>query len=193
MYHAGACQPRRRAILYANRQVLRCVPENDPRYRYVLEVGLEVAPHLGPRLCVILKNPSRASAFRSDPTVGKVEAWARRHGFVVVTYVNLFAVRATIPSHLNALSYAESVGAENNAHILDAATLAHMVIAGWGNPNGISPATYQQRVDEVLRLLAQRTLHIVGSLTRRGYPRHGLLWNGDPAPTEWHTPVSLQQ
>ena len=55
-------------------------------YRYLLRVALsplapEPIPHR--RLTVIQKNPSLANAQRSDPTAGKVEAWARRSGFAV--------------------------------------------------------------------------------------------------------------
>jgi hypothetical protein len=161
------------------RRVLRCEPDGGP-YRYLLEVQLADDPSAG-RLAVMLKNPSTASAARSDPTVGKVEAWARRYGFGAVTYANLFALRATRPAVLNAHSYAHAVGAANDRAILEAAVRADLVVVAWGNPNGIAPEWYSRRVGEVLALLGGRGLHVVGPLTRLGYPRHGLRWNSAAA------------
>lgn len=159
------------------RRVLRCVPSQFGPYRYVLEVALREDD--APKLMVVMKNPSTASEERSDPTIGKVEAWARRHGYGSIMCVNLFAARTTDPHQLNNQPYSTMVGPENDRHILDAAAAADVVVAGWGNPNGIAPHMYDQRIGEVLRLLAGYMLHVVGPLTRDGYPRHGRLWNSD--------------
>ena len=180
----------------ANRQVLRCVPENDPQYRYVLEVRLDAVPHADRRLCVIQKNPSHASAFRSDATVGKVEAWARRqqqHHIAVITYINLFARRASVAATLNGYAYDDCVGLENNDHIKDAAKQADLLVAAWGNPNGYERDPYDCRVAEVVRLLAGYDLYRVGPLTQRGYPRHGRLWNGDPELAMWRSRHHIPQ
>ncbi len=101
------------------REVRRCIPARYGRYRYLLDIALAEAP--GPRLAVVLKNPSTASAERSDPTIGKAEAWARRRGFASLSVVNLFAWRSPHPENLNALSYRKIVGPENDRHILAAA------------------------------------------------------------------------
>jgi hypothetical protein len=130
-------------------------------------------------LTVILKNPSTAGAARSDPTVGKVEAWARGHGFGVVTYVNLFALRSPYPGALNGVSYEDAVGLHNDMTLARALAEPGTVVAAWGNPNGIDPARYRRRVDEVWALLAAHLstpLYTVGPLTQQGYPRHGLQW-----------------
>jgi hypothetical protein len=160
------------------REVRRCVPARLGRYRYLLEIALAEAP--GPRLAVVLKNPSTASAERSDPTIGKAEAWARRRGFASLSVVNLFAYRSPHPKKLNAPSYRKTVGPENDRHILAAATGAELVVAGWGNPNGIDPEKYERRIEEVLALLRPFPLYGVGEPTRAGHPRHALLWNGNP-------------
>lgn len=161
---------------HPRRRVIRCEPEDDARYRYVLEVALREGE--GPRLAAVLKNPSRASAWRSDPTIGKLEAWARRHGFARVVCVNLFAYRATTPAGLNGHPYAVIVGPENDAAIRAAVDGADLVAVGWGNPNGIAPEVYDRRMAEVLELLRSSRPHCVGGPTRAGYPRHALLWNG---------------
>jgi hypothetical protein len=162
------------------RQVVRCVPETYGTHRYLLEVKLSDRPALNPRLAVILKNPSTASAVKSDPTIGKVEAWARRRNFASLLYVNLFAVRSTQPAPLNDWDYAYTVGPENDYYIREAAAQADTVVVAWGNSNGIDPRRYDRRIREVLALLAGYRLQVVGQPTRRGYPRHGLLWNNEP-------------
>lgn len=154
----------------------QCVPADSGSCRYRLEVALGGS---GPRLAAIMKNPSTAGIERSDATIGKVEAWAARRGYGSLVVVNLFARRATHPCDLNLESYAAVVGAENDRHILDAAVDVDVIVAAWGNPNGIALHRYDRRIREVHALLGARSLHIVGPLTRAGYPRHGLLWNGD--------------
>jgi hypothetical protein len=154
------------------RQIVRCEPERFGKYRYVLEVRWGE----GERLAVILKNPSTASAERSDPTVGKVEAWARRHGYGTLTIVNLFALRSTDPVELNRHPYAVAVGPENDRYIREAIDDADTIIAAWGNPNGIERERYDRRIAEVLIILKSRPTTI-GPLTKLGYPRHGLMWN----------------
>lgn len=175
------------------RHVLSCEPAQATQYRYLLSVQVGV----GPALTVILKNPSRADATRRDPTVGKVEAWAKRQGFGAVTYLNLFAYRSPDPAALNLIPYAEAVGPENDATIHHVLCTAQVVAVGWGNPNGINPLRYQQRIDEVLSLLRQhwrQPIAIVGALTQAGHPRHGLHWQSTLPLTTWqaalHPPYS---
>jgi hypothetical protein len=164
---------------------VRCVPAALEPYRYLLEIALAPGPSPGPRLTVIMKNPSTASETRSDPTIGKVEAWARRRGFGTLAVVNLFALRTPFPAALNAPPYAASVGPGNDVHIRACAACAEVVVAGWGNPNGIRPDKYERRIAEVLRLLNAARLSVVGPLTRQGHPRHGLVWNGSLQLIDW--------
>jgi hypothetical protein len=172
------------------RQVVRCVPETYGTHRYLLEVKLSDCPALNPRLAVILKNPSTASAVKSDPTIGKVEAWARRRNFASLLYVNLFAVRSTQPAPLNDWDYAYTVGPENDYYIREAAAQADTVVLAWGNSNGIDPRRYDRRIREVLALLADYRLQVVGQPTRLGYPRHGLLWNNQPELSDFRPKLS---
>jgi hypothetical protein len=170
------------STLNHHRRVIRCLPKDSTHYRCWLEVKLA---ERGPALAVILKNPSTADAGRSDPTLGKVEAWARRQGFGAAIIVNLFARRSTEPAGLNRYRYAAAVGPENDAFIRKAARSAETVIAAWGNPNGIEREMYDQRVGEVMRLLRGRELGAVGGLTKRGYPRHGLRWSNAESSCRW--------
>ena len=156
----------------------RCLPGGG-KYRYLLEVAL--SERGGPRLLVIGKNPSTASASRSDPTLGKIEAWARRAGFGGLALVNLFALRSPYPRALNSVSYEEAVGRENDAHIRRAARRADVILAAWGNPNGVDEARYARRIGEVMALLRGKEVNTVG-LTKKGHPRHGLGWGTETAP-----------
>jgi hypothetical protein len=160
-------------------------PAAYERYRYVLELRVRDA-QTARCLAVVMKNPSTASAERLDPTIGKAQAWARRHDFGVVSVVNLFALRATHPQALNTYPYEMIVGPENDQHICEVAARADVVAVGWGNPNGLVPDRYARRIAETLALLAPYPLHIVGPLTRLGHPRHGLRWNGETELTRWN-------
>jgi hypothetical protein len=161
-----------------NREVLTCLLPPPGIYRYLLRVQIGA----GPTLAVIQKNPSLADAERRDPTVGKVEAWARRQGFGTVNYLNLFAYRSPDPTCLNELAYAVAVGPDNDSTLCQVISANPTLVLGWGNPNGIDPARYRQRIAEVLALLRTHTyrpLYHVGALTRANHPRHGLHWNHD--------------
>ena len=169
------------------REVTRCAPWAYGRYRYFLEV--RIADDLGRTLTVVLKNPSTASAERSDPTVGKVEAWARKNNFGRIRYVNLFALRSPYPKELNAHPYQVMVGRENNAWIRKSIDGADVVLAAWGNPNGVEPENYERRIAEVSQLLKGTCIRTLGSPTKLGYPRHGLMWNGNLELREWSPDV----
>jgi hypothetical protein len=171
------------------RQCVECIPPDPLHYRYQLRIALGV----GPTLTVVLKNPSLADARRSDPTAGKVEAWAHRNGFGGVTYLNLFAYRSPHPAVLNQLAYAEAIGPENDTILAAACAETEWLVAAWGNPNGIDPGRYAQRVAEVKALIRNvnpRPWHVVGGWTRAGQPRHGLQWNGDAQLLVWQPSCS---
>ena len=174
-----------------SRRVVECVPWQAVRYRYLLYISFDLdragAPASGPILTVIQKNPSLADAARSDPTAGKVEAWACRHAFAAVIYVNLFALRSPDPHAVNSVPLAEAVGPENAAALGRACAAADVVVAAWGNPNGIHEVRYAARVAEVLDWLEREAypLHRVGDLTRREYPRHGLRWHAGALLHRW--------
>ncbi len=167
------------------RELTECAPRKYGRYRYFLEV--RISENRPRTLAVVLKNPSTASADRSDPTVGKVEAWARKNRFGHIRYVNLFALRSPYPEELNARPYRVMVGRENDTWIKESLKGADLVLAAWGNPNGIDPQKYESRIAEVLLLLEGVRVCVLGPPTKLGYPRHGLMWNGELELSEWST------
>jgi hypothetical protein len=102
-----------------------------PDYRYRLALARTWGPQ-APMVCVML-NPSTASAVEDDPTIRRVQRFARREGCgggIVV--VNLFAFRSTDPRALD--SCPDPVGADNDAVIAAvlAANPAGPVVAAWG-------------------------------------------------------------
>ena len=178
------------------RRVIECLADPLEHYRYRLCV--ELAPRdtqPGAHLVVILKNPSAADATRRDPTVGKVEAWARRQGFARVTYLNLFAWRSPHPHRLNALPYAQAVGAENDGVILqtveEVATENGLDARRQGERSpwaGATPTGWRRHATggASTALLRRQALHRVGPLTQQGQPRHGLHWNGNLPLLAWN-------
>ena len=117
--------------------------------------------------------------------MGKVEAWARKNKFGRIRYVNLFALRSPYPEELNTHPYQVMVGRENDAWIERSLDGADVVLAAWGNPNGVDPRKYDRRIAEVSLLLEGVRTRALGSPTRLGYPRHGLMWNGELKLSEW--------
>ncbi len=165
------------------REITECVPRRYGRYRYFLEV--RIAEEGARTLVFILKNPSTASVQRSDRTVGKVEAWARRNRFDRIRIVNLFALRSPYPEELNAHPYRVMVGRDNDTWIKRSLDGAGMVLVAWGNPNGADPGKYEKRISRVSHLLDGVRVHALGSPTRFGHPRHGLIWNTALKLREW--------
>lgn len=143
-------------------------------YRYRL--GRTWDPAL-PGACFVMLNPSTADARVDDPTIRRCVGFARNMGAGWLTVVNLFALRSTDPRAL--ASHTDPIGPENDAHIVDAAGRATVVIAAWG-ADRFAPA----RAEAVRHLLAPRALHALG-VTKDGAPRHPLYLRGDAELAPW--------
>lgn len=172
----------------ATREVVRCEQTGSAPgdYRWLLEVDLIGSE--GPGLVVIQLNPSTANDTASDPTVGKVEAWARRNGFGSVSFTNLFAMRTPDPRSLVSLAgadFAAAVGAANDRWLAHATESAGCVVAAWGAPVPSLRQWVAERAMVVVELVGREHLFTVGSLTSAGWPRHGRMWNGSPVLTRW--------
>lgn len=169
------------------RRVRCCDTGNQPGdYRWLLEVELVGA--VGPPLVVVQMNPSTATDTRSDPTVGKVENWARRNGFASVLFTNLFAIRTPTQDDVIALAghdYEQAVGSENRRWLLEAAARGP-VVAAWGEPQTpLLLPWVRRRVPEVVALIGPDRLRLVGPLSGGRWPRHGRGWNFDPKLGPW--------
>ncbi len=86
------------------------------------------------RVCFICLNPSTADAHTDDPTLVKVQTYARLWGYGSVTVVNLFAYRATDPAELGIYTRAggDPVGPLNFDIIEREAKESALVVCAWG-------------------------------------------------------------
>ena len=133
----------------------------------------------GPRLVYVMLNPSKADAFRNDPTVERCERRARMMGFGAFRVVNIFAWRETSPAELR--KAAQPVGPLNDDILIEAADWANQIIAAWG-----VHGTHLNRSADVSELLEQcgHPLFHLG-LSKEGHPRHPLYVGYAVGPTLW--------
>lgn len=131
------------------------------RYRYLLESVWD--PGAGIVSFVIL-NPSTADETDVNPTNVRCRGFVERWGFGGLSFVNLFAWRATDPRDM--IAAAEPVGPENDAAILDACRGAPVTVCAWGNDGAH----------------LGRARHVVRLLTHAGIALHALRINGSGAP-----------
>lgn len=146
------------------------------RYRLSREMG-----HGFGRLLVIGLNPSKADAVDDDQTVRVLRGLALRLGCAWLDIGNLFALRSTDPKVL--YTAADPVGPENDAHLLDLARDARVILAAWGNHGAFQAR--DKRVVEFLRSKSIRRLTCL-ALTKGGHPHHPLRLSGAllPVPFE---------
>ena len=86
----------------------------------------------GKTLLVCMRNPSEATAEYNDPTVAKMQRYARAWGFGALTVVNMFAYRCTDPKRLREVD--DPVGPENDEHIRQQAEYAGLILMAYGVP-----------------------------------------------------------
>lgn len=155
------------------------------RYRYTLT--REVSP-VGGRgaLCVVMLNPSTATAEADDPTIRRVKGFARTWGYQSVGIVNLFAWRSTDPRRL--LFVEDPIGPENDARIREIASNANAVLVAWG-----LRGAHRGRDTEVLALLASiGVAPLCLGTTKGGHPRHPLYAPAGLAPIVFEPRVAVK-
>ena len=135
------------------------VIREDGTYRYRLSRTWTA----GPTAAFVLLNPSTADAETDDRTVTRCAKYAAGMGFGRLALVNLFALRSSDPTDLDA--HPEPVGPENDAHIAAATRAADRTIVGWGNAGA-----KRGRAREVAARL-DADLYAIGT-TKAGHPRH---------------------
>jgi hypothetical protein len=143
--------------------------------------------HGRPRLIFIGLNPSRADGRRDDPTLRRLQGFARSWGYGALEVLNLFARISASPAVLRRA--ADPVGSETDAWIfarLEAQPQAHVWL-GWGSQGG-----WRGRDLEVLALLEKRLVAegtgracLCLGHTASGRPRHPLYLAGDLQPQHW--------
>ncbi len=123
-------------------------------------------------------NPSTADADVDDPTIRRCMAFGRAWGYGSLIVVNLFALRATHPSDLLKVPFAERIGPQNDRWILRAHVASDRSVAAWGNHRAIG-----DRDRDVIRLLDAELDHM--ALTKGGRPRHPLYLKGSSPVAKW--------
>lgn len=109
-------------------------------------------------------NPSTADETKDDPTIRRCITFAKAWGYAGLCMTNLFAYRATLPRVMMAST--DPVGPDNDAHLLELAADAGVIVAAWGT-NG----THRARDAEVRKMLP--AMHCL-ALTKDGHPGHPL-------------------
>lgn len=141
----------------------------DRQHRYLLTRRWDV----GPALTWLMLNPSRADAFRLDPTVTRCVNHSRRAGAGAVRIVNLFSLMATYQWDL--WHHPEPVTGRNDSWIQACLGGSVKVVCAWGAaPAGMQAATcFYERVAAIAELLQGQELCCLGQ-TRSGQPAHPL-------------------
>lgn len=147
------------------------------RYRYTLRIVWE--PSL-PLLVVVGLNPSTADESKDDPTLRRVQGFARDMGRGGVLMLNFFAWRETNSALLRQV--AEPVGAENTPEnfwrwIQSAGGLRP--VAAWGTKaKQLDPARWE--------MLRRSTRFDCFRTTKDGEPEHPLYLPADLRPRQWN-------
>lgn len=126
----------------------------------------------------VMLNPSTADASIDDRTIGRCIGFSRGWGYDGLMVGNLFGYRATDPDTLHTAP--DPVGSMNDVHLRMMASLAGLVICGWGSHKAATRA----RVVEAMQVIG-RPAHCLG-LTKGGQPLHPLYLPGDLKPVPFN-------
>lgn len=132
------------------------------RYRYSLVRPLGVR---GPRMLMVLLNPSTADEDRNDPTIRRCVGFAQREGVGELVICNAYGLRSTDPGALTRTD--DPVGPSNIRTIVQHARRAERVAVAWGVHGGAHARALADRLGRRHRLECLGT-------TRDGWPKHPL-------------------
>ena len=124
-----------------------------------------------PHVMWVMMNPSTADPLADDPTVAKCGRFARAWQYGGIFVGNTFAYRATDQKRL--IKVPDPVGPENDAHLIEMAKEAAIVVCAYGQP---CHATLRPRGLALARLLMKEagvTPHTL-RLAKNGTPWHPL-------------------
>ena len=130
------------------------------KYRYELAISWSQKPPV----MVIGLNPSTATEIDNDPTITRLEKWARRNGFGSLRMLNAYAYRSTDPKGL--WKVADPVGPGNLDRILYR-SWNWTTVCAWG--------TNIKRAHEfeLLKMMSGASLYCF-KRTAAGHPSHPL-------------------
>lgn len=157
------------------------------RYRWWLERCWEPAAAPSSRLLFIGLNPSLAGADRDDPTLRRLQGFARGWGFGALEVVNLFGRISPSPAVLKRL--AEPVGTENDRWIAERLAACDAVWLGWGN-GGLWRDRHREVEALIGAIAAQKPVGCIGC-TAAAQPRHPLYAPAASAWRPWAQPANL--
>lgn len=123
-------------------------PEEDSKYRFYLQRKWNEEDGTA---CVVLLNPSTASADGPDPTITKLSKAMYILGFGEVEVVNLFPIRSSSPESIKESDdpLGESHEIDNDEMIREVSQRADGIFVAWGT-NGVQ---YNDRIEDVLDIL----------------------------------------
>jgi len=156
------------------------------QYRYRLE--RRVSEGEGKTLAVVMVNPSTADAENDDPTIRKVQGFARLAGYTRVIVGNLFAFRSTDIKGLATVADPRG-GQTNNEHLARMMAEADDVLFAWG-PVAKVPKQWRNRWTTVAQLAdraGKRPLCI--GVANDGHPRHPLMVAYAVSMAQWARPA----
>ena len=134
-------------------------PCNQYRYSLSRVWNLSQKPAL-----IIGLNPSTADEKKDDPTIRRSMHYAYRWGFGGLIMVNLFALKATLPSDLRKAN--NPIGEDNNKFIIEHQKESGIVLVAWGNDGAL-----HNRDKEVLDLINNP---MCLKVNKTGQPAHPL-------------------
>ena len=126
--------------------------ENGLRYRYRLEINLQVQPIDGKTACVVMQNPSYAGEDVADKSVQFMEKVVFQKGLPEFQGVRrLIVVNQFARIQTNRFQgQPHEIGANNNSIVEAALRQSDIIILGWGSGN-----RFDERKAFVLELLKQ--------------------------------------
>lgn len=119
-----------------------------------------------PRVAVIGLNPSTANERENDPTITRLERWARRNGFGSLGMFNAYAFRSTDPRGMKKAT--DPIGPVNDSFLLYAAHSSDLVIYAWGTNID------RCREECITEMLCGSCTPHAFKITKNGHPSHPL-------------------
>ena len=163
---------------------------NDNKQLIKRRYQLEVTLHRGDpdkKALFISMNPSKADSQIADATVKKIINYvyknAERSDILKdvgrLIFATLYVVYETKPENLNDLIDTYGVDFisgnekgsvnQNDKIIMDYVESSDVIFASWGEAN---IKGYKERINDIQKLLQNKTVYCIGGQTKKGFPRH---------------------
>lgn len=153
------------------------------KYRYALGRSWQEPLFPRPGVLWVLHNPSTADAQKTDPTLSKCIAFAKREGYGELVLVNPMAWRATDKGELPHV--ADPIGLWNSDIVSLAARAYPKVIVGWG----LVEKRLQWTIPRIKNVLYRASAEMLClGMNRDGSPRHPLYLPNETALVPWEDP-----